>query len=105
MTTIYIESPAETNGVHQLVRAAIESEINRLELALAMARKRMEPFETQYGVTSNFFMEEMAAEDLKGGDDEYVHWAGEYKLTERLQHKLRQLKEIDYGDPRILRRD
>src|SRR5215468_3304846 len=26
---------------------------------------------------------------LEGKDDEYVHWAGEYKLMQRLQDKLR----------------
>jgi hypothetical protein len=44
----------------------------------------------------------MAAEDLKGGDDEYVRWAGEYKLMQRLQEKLRQLQEINYGDSSLL---
>jgi hypothetical protein len=44
----------------------------------------------------------MAAEDLKGGDDEYVRWAGEYKLMQRLQEKLRQLQEINYSDSSLL---
>lgn len=105
MTTVYIESTEEQNGIHQLIRSAIESEIHRLELALSVARKRMEPFEKQYGVTSKFFIEEMSAEDLEGRDDEYVRWAGEYKLAQRLQDKLNQLKEIDYGDPSIFRRN
>jgi len=38
----------------------------------------------------------MAAEDLEGGDDEYVRWAGEYKLIQRLQEKLLKLQEISY---------
>lgn len=40
----------------------------------------------------------MAAEDLEGGDDECVRWAGEYRLMQRLQEKLEQLREISYGD-------
>ncbi|MCB0090973.1 MAG: hypothetical protein KDE54_23930 [Caldilineaceae bacterium] len=105
MTTVYIESTEEQNVIQQLIRSAIESEINRLELALGVAHKRIEPFEKKYGVTSKFFIEEMSAEELDGRDDEYVHWAGEYKLTLRLQDKLSRLKEINYGDPNILRRD
>ena len=31
-------------------------------------------------------------------DDEYVRWAGEYKLMQKLQQKLRKLQEINYGD-------
>jgi hypothetical protein len=48
---------------------------------------------------------EMTAEDLEGKDDEYVHWAGEYKLTQRLQDKLRKLQEISYHDPNLLHAD
>src|SRR5262245_33561555 len=40
-------------------------------------------------MTSEHFIVEMTAEDLEGKDDEYVHWAGEYKLMQRLQDKLR----------------
>jgi hypothetical protein len=77
-----------------LVRAAVASEVARLELALEMAHKRLKPFEEKYGVTSEQFMTEMAAEDLEGGDDEYVQWAGEYKLMGDLKEKLAQLREI-----------
>jgi len=31
-----------------------------------------------------------------------VRWAGEYKLMQRLQQKLRQLQEIDYSDSSLL---
>jgi hypothetical protein len=44
----------------------------------------------------------MTTEDLEGGDDGYVRWAGEYKLMPRLQEKLRQLLEINYGDSELL---
>jgi hypothetical protein len=42
---------------------------------------------------------------LEGKDDEYVHWAGEYKLMQRLQDKLRKLQEISYHDPNLLYAD
>jgi hypothetical protein len=63
------------------------------------------PFEERYDVTSEHFITEMAAEDLEGGDDEYVCWAGEYQLMQRLQDKLQRLQEIKYGDPDLLRSD
>lgn len=105
MTTIYIEPAQEASEVLLLVQSAIESEVTRLELALKMAEKRLAPFEEKYHVTSDYFMAEMAAEDLAGGDDEYVTWAGEYKLKQRLQEKLRQLQEISYGHPDLLQPD
>ncbi len=34
----------------------------------------------------------MSAEDLQGGDLEYVEWAGEAKLLEGLEQELRELE-------------
>ncbi len=102
MTTIYIEPAKEANEVLYLVRSAIDSEIAKLELALKMAMKRLSPFEEKYGVTSDYFITEMVAEDLEGKDDEYVNWAGEYKLMQRLQEKLQKLQEINYDDSNLL---
>ena len=105
MATLYVEPIHESGEILQLVRSAIESEVVKLELALKMAVKRLAPFEEKYGVTSEHFIVEMTAEDLEGKDDEYVHWAGEYKLMQRLQDKLRKLQEISYHDPNLLHTD
>ena len=70
-------------------------------LGLQLAQKRLLPFEQKYGVTSTQFAAEMTAEDLAGGDDEYVRWAGEYRLMERLQAKLQRLQEVEYSDPEL----
>jgi N-glycosylase/DNA lyase len=101
MATIYMDS--KYRATRQLVKSAIDSEIARLELAQANARKRLLLLEEKYGVTSEQFMNSMAAEDLEGGDDEYVQWAGEYQLWERLQQKLGQLREIEYRDSNLPR--
>jgi hypothetical protein len=105
MATLYIEPTHESGEILRLVRSAIESEVAKLELALQMAVKRLVPFEEKYGVTSEYFITEMTAENLEGKDDEYVHWAGEYKLMQRLQDKLRKLQEINYHDPNLLHPD
>jgi hypothetical protein len=105
MATLYIEPVQESGEILPLVRSAIESEVAKLELALKMAIKRLAPFEEKYGVTSDYFITEMTAEDLAGHDEEYVQWAGEYKLMQRLQEKLRKLREISYHDPNLFRAD
>jgi len=94
-----IDFRKEAEKVLPLVQSVIESEITRFELALKLARKRLSPFEQKYGVSSEQFIAEMAAEDLEGGDDEYVHWAGEYKLAQRLREKVHQLREIKSYSP------
>lgn len=102
MTTVYVEPIQKSQEVFDLIRAAIAGQIARFELGLQLARQRLAVFEQKYNVTSARFMAEMAAEDLAGGDDEYVQWAGEYALLQRLEEKLRQLTEIKYRDPALL---
>ena len=97
MATIYVESGQEAKEVLGLVRTAVDNEIAKLELALKLAMKRLVPFEQKYGVTSDYFITEMAAEDLEDTENEYVRWAGEYKLMQRLQKKLQLLREINYN--------
>jgi hypothetical protein len=99
---IYIKSKQETTDVLPLVKSAIDAEIARLELASEMAAKRLLPFEKKYNVTSEYFIANLAAEDLEDGDDEYISWAGEYELKKRLDKKLEQLREIEYGHSDLL---
>lgn len=99
-------SPARRSGeVLNLVRAAVENEIAKLELALKQAKKRLTPFQQKYGVSSEHFITGMTAEDLEGGDDEYVSWAGEYRLMLRLREKLDRLRDIGYDDSGLLHPD
>lgn len=97
MSTVYVDAGPDASEVLSLVRSAVESETRRLELALDAARRRLARFEEKYGVSSDRFIAEMAAEDLEGGDDEYVQWAGEYRLMERLQAKLTRIQAIRFG--------
>lgn len=105
MSVIHIETNGDSGQVRHLVRSAIDGEITKLQLALRLAQKRLLPFEEKYGVPSTQFIAEMTAEDLTGGDDEYVQWAGEYRLMERLRGKLQKLREVEFGDSRLLQSD
>jgi hypothetical protein len=96
MTILYVEPQQQASEIIPLVRSAVESQIVKLELALKLADKRLQPFEQKYGVVSARFISEMTAEDLVGGDDEYVHWAGEYRLRQRLLQKLDALRGISF---------
>lgn len=104
MSTLYVQPVDRAQQLLPLVRAAVNGEITRLRLALRLARERLLPFERKYGVTSDYFITEMASEDLQGGDDEYVQWAGEYRLMQRLEEKLVRLEEVEYCDSELLRR-
>ena len=103
MTTLTSEAASDTGAMVALIQSVIGNEIAHLELARKQARRRLAVFEQRYAVTSAHFMQSMAAEDLAGGDDEYVQWAGEYTLMQRLEDKLRSLQEIEYRGASIAR--
>ncbi len=101
-TKIHVKSDKNDNNTLNLVKSAITAEVIKLEMALELANRRLSPFEKKYKVTSEYFITNLASEDLEGGDDEYVSWAGEYKLWKRLEKKLSDLKDIEYENSTIL---
>ena len=77
------------------LRDALETETLRLKYSLNLAKKRLKRFEAKYNISSEKFIKEWSAEDLKGKDLEYVEWAGEYQLFSRLNERLVVLKSIE----------
>lgn len=104
MTTLYVKSNQDATEILSLVRTAVDGQIARLELALKLANKRLVAFEQKYGTPSEEFMTQMAVEDFSGedGHEVYINWAGEFKLKQRLEAKLRKLRDIDYDDSNLL---
>ncbi|TET69788.1 MAG: hypothetical protein E3J56_09075 [Candidatus Aminicenantes bacterium] len=85
----------EPDKAVQVLREALETETLRLKYSLNLAKKRLKRFEVKYNISSEKFMNEWSAEDLKGKDLEYVEWAGEYQLFSRLSERLVVLKSIE----------
>lgn len=91
-------------GVMELVKNAIAqrcggtfaSEIFRLENSQRLARKRLDYFEEKYQQRSSQFQDALAAEDMEGGDLEYVEWMGEYQFFLELEEKIQSLKSLKY---------
>ncbi len=71
----------------------------RLRASIERTKRRLVEFENRYGVDTAHSLRVMTAEDLAGGDLEYVEWAGEAKLVEGLQAELRELEEARYQLP------
>lgn len=94
--TLHISTARGGQETLRLVTSAIAQEIARLEMSLSAADRRLVPFETRYAVSSDVFYSTMAAEDLSGGDDEYIQWAGEYELRLRLRERLENLRSLQY---------
>jgi hypothetical protein len=70
-----------------------------LRVGIERSKRRLAHFEQNYGVDTDHFLRKMTAEDLKGGDLEYVEWAGEAKLLEGLEAELMELEHARYQLP------
>ena len=54
-----------------ILKDALAIEASRLKYSLNLAKKRLKRFETKYNISSEKFLNEWSAEDLKGKDLEY----------------------------------
>jgi len=88
----------EKQGAQPILQA-IESYKARLRASIERTQRRLAQFEQRYGVGTVHFLQEMTAEDLEGGDLEYVEWAGEAKLLEGLEAELTELEHARYQLP------
>ena len=87
---------ADKDDISDIVKSAISAAIKRLEIGLNKTEKEIKGFEDEYKISSEIFLTRYTAEDLKGGDDEYIRWAGELKIRERILWDLQKLKDIEY---------
>ncbi len=97
-----LEIQSDFEGAETLIRSAVYSEMKRLEIGLRKTNREIKKFEEKYQTSSQIFVEEYAAEDLDGGDDEYISWMGELKIRRKIAGELRKLREAKYVTQRIL---
>lgn len=97
MTILQIKSEASSNAIMDIIKTAIQAELKRLELGLEKTERQIAIFEKEYKVSSERFLKEFTAEDMKGGDPEYISWAGELKIRDKMLTDINRLKEIQYA--------
>ena len=93
--TIQLDSPQAA----QTVVRAIDQYKTHLRTSIERTQRKLKKFEQQYNVTTSHFLTYMTAEDLSGGDIEYVEWAGEAQLLTGLQAELETLEHASYNLP------
>ena len=98
MSTQMVIELSNRQGV-QAVFNALEIYKAHLRVGIERTRRRLAGFEERFGVSTAHFLNEMTAEDLPGGDLEYVEWAGEAKLLEGLEAELGELEHAHYKLP------
>ncbi len=77
----------------QTVLQALDAYKRRLRAGIERTQQHLTTFEVRYEVNTDHFLKEMTAEDLEGGDLEYVAWAGEAKLLAQLKAELLELED------------
>jgi hypothetical protein len=91
MTVQMVIELQDRQGAQTIVQA-LDGYKARLRSGIERTTRRLATFEARYGVDTTRFLREMTAEDLAGGDMEYVEWAGEAKLLEGLTAELGELE-------------
>ena len=94
MTEIILKTNAPDKAA-DILKEALATKASRIKYSLNLAKKRLKRFETKYKISSDKFINEWSAEDLKGEDMEYVEWAGEYQLFSRLNERLEVLESSE----------
>lgn len=80
----------------EAVLNAIDAYKARLNDSIQRTRQNLNKFEQRYCISTGVALQEKTAEDLVGGDLEYVEWAGEATLLEGLEAELRALENVRY---------
>lgn len=84
-----------------VIQSAIAAKVKRIEIGLRKTEQEIQKFEAKYHIESEQFMNNCTAEDLDGGDDEYVSWMGELQLREAIREELHLLSNIEYVTQRV----
>jgi len=90
--SIQLTIELENQSSIQTLVQAVDVYKRQLEASMRRTEGHLHRFEQQYKVTTAYFLSEMTAEDLVGGDWEYVEWAGEAHLLQGLATELRDLE-------------
>ncbi len=98
---IRLQITSDRNNIIPLIQDAITARMKRTEIGLRRTEHEIRKFETKYDVLSDRFLSEYTAEDLSGGDEDYISWFGELKLREALLEELQALHEIEYVPQRL----
>ena len=79
-----------------IIQSAIVEKVKRIEIGLRKTEQEIQKFETKYHIPSEQFINHYTAEDLEGGDDEYVSWMGELQIRQAIWEELQLLQNIEY---------
>ena len=98
---IKLQIASDQQNVLPIIQSAIVAKVKRIEIGLRKTEQEIQRFETKYHIPSEQFLSDYTAEDLEGGDDEYVSWMGELTLRQAIWEELQLLQNIEYVTQRL----
>lgn len=94
MSRVIIESAENFDVLVTTIQKAIERERLLLKLSLDQLREELAGFEERFGEHSSTFFAKYE-ESLLDDTDDYVDWAGLYRISLKLQRKLSELEKVE----------
>jgi len=92
--TISLTLELPDNETAHAVEQALNLYRSQLQTSVRRSRRKLALFEKQYGVSTETFLTALAAEDLQGGDLEYIEWAGEAHLLKGLESEIEEIERV-----------
>jgi hypothetical protein len=90
MTHLAVAVPHGSDA--HIIHAAIESQRLHLQVAVERTQSRLRDFEERYNTSTATFLATLSADDLSGGDMDYIDWAGEAQMLAALQNDIATLE-------------
>ena len=93
---VKLQITSDQQNVLPIIQSVITAKVKRIEIGLRKTEQEIRKFEAKYHIPSEQFLNNYTAEDLDGGDDEYVSWMGELHLRQAIWEELQLLQNIEY---------
>jgi hypothetical protein len=82
----------EDEATASAVAHALDAYVKQVRSSIERTRRRLRTFEERHGVSTDVLLNGLTAEDVPGGDMEYVGWTGEARLLDGLLSELHSLE-------------
>ncbi len=83
-----------SGSIEELIKEALKAEENELLAALLRTKEHLLRFEDKYHLPTSKFIS-ASIDSLKIDDMEAIEWSGEYETLERIEERLKKLREIE----------
>ncbi len=96
MVQVIIE-PNNKKNIRVLLEETVRNREYSLKIAINQTKKILEQFEKHYKMKTDSFYKKFQ-QGLLGDKIDFIEWAGEKEILNRLKNKLAEIREIKFAD-------